>query len=431
MNQEKPGPRFFYGWVIVTASMAVIAVSVGLTQSFGIFFKPLLAEFGWNRAQTSAAYSLGFLTQGVFAMGAGALSDRYGPKKVLVVSGLIFALGNILMFSVRTLWQLYVVYGLINGLGRSGLFGPVVATVTRWFTEKRGLALGIMLSGGGVGTALLPIASQYLVTAYGWRMAFVWAGLLSGVVIVVAAQFLKHGPRAAGLVPYGEAAPIEGIRGGTGGGAEGGAAASGIPLREALVSRALWLVLLASAMGGLAIQMTFVHMAAHATDVGLSVAVAASLFTVVGITNVIGKLTMGVYSDRYGRKAALVIGFGLGAVVMLWLIPARVPWMFYAFAAGFGFTYAGRLVQFPALIGELFGLGSLGVLAGVLSLSSTLGSATGAYLGGYLFDATGSYDLAFLIAAAGLAAGLVSVLLVRAPRWRKYPAGGGDFGQAL
>ena len=427
MNQEKSGPRFFYGWVIVTASMAVIAVSVGLTQSFGIFFKPLLAEFGWNRAQTSAAYSIGFLTQGVFAMGAGALSDRYGPKKVLAVSGLIFALGNILMFKVHTLGQLYLVYGLINGLGRSGLFSPVVATVTRWFTEKRGLALGIMLSGGGVGTALLPLASQYLVTAYGWRLAFVWVGLISGVAIVVAAQFMKHGPREAGLVPYGEAAPDEDAKGGS----VVGDAASGIPLREAMVSRALWLVLLASALGGLAIQMTFVHLAAHATDVGLSAAVAASLFTVVGISNVIGKLSMGIYSDRYGRKAALVIGFGLGAVVMLWLIPARGPWLFYAFAAGFGFTYAGRLVQFPALMGELFGLGSLGALAGVLSLSSTLGSSTGAYLGGYVFDVTESYDLAFLIAAAGLFVALVSVLLVRAPRWREYPVSGGDFGQAL
>ncbi|MFQ5827398.1 MAG: MFS transporter [Dehalococcoidia bacterium] len=420
MNQEKSGPRFFYGWVIVAASLAVIAVSVGITQSFGIFFKPLISEFGWSRAQVSLAFSLSFLSQGVFALGAGALSDRYGPKRVLVVSGLIFALGNILMFGVHALWQFYLVYGLIHGMGRSGHYSTVVSTVPRWFTEKRGLALGIMLSGGGVGNTLFPPLSQYLITAFGWRLAFVLVGLIAGVVIVAAAQFIKYSPREAGLVPYGEAAVPEPTAVGVGLPETGGGGASGLSFRGALSTRALWLVLVAGILSNVAIQMTYVHLVAHATDVGLSAAFAASLFIIIGGFNIVGKLSMGIFSDRFGRKAALVICFGLGAMAMLWLTQARTPWMFYAFATGFGFAYAGWIPQFPALMGDLFGLGSLGALVGAVSLANTLGSSTGAYLGGYIFDVRGSYDLAFVITAAGLIVGVALILSVRAPRDTLY-----------
>jgi MFS family permease len=420
MNQERSGPRFFYGWVIVAASLAVIAVSVGFTQSFGIFFKPLISEFGWSRAQVSLAFSLGFLSQGVFALGAGALSDRYGPKRVLVVSGLIFALGNILMFSVHALWQFYLVYGLIHGMGRSGHYSTVVSTVPRWFTEKRGLALGIMLSGGGVGTALFPPLSQYLVTTFGWRLAFVLVGLISGVVIVAAAQFMKYGARGVGLVPYGEAAIPEPTVVGVGLPEAGRDGASGLSFRRALSTGSLWLVLISGILSSVAIQLTYVHLVAYATDVGLSTAVAASLFTVIGIFNITGKLSMGIFSDHFGRRAALVICFGLGATAMLWLTQARTPWMFYVFATVFGFAYAGWIPQFPALLGDLFGLGSLGALVGAISLANTLGSSTGAYLGGYIFDVTGSYNLAFIITAAGLVVGVALILAVRAPRDTLY-----------
>ena len=195
---ESRQPKIFYGYIVVAVAFLIMMIMWGTSYSFGVFFKPLLAEFGWTRAMTSGAYSLCMLLTGLLSIGTGRLTDRFGPRVVVTGCGLFLGLGCLLVSQVSALWQLYLFYGVMIGAGLSGAVVPMVATVARWFVKRRGMMTGITISGLGMGTLVMPPITNWLISTYGWRTSYIIIGITALVLVTSAAQFMKRDPAQIG-----------------------------------------------------------------------------------------------------------------------------------------------------------------------------------------------------------------------------------------
>ena len=168
--------RYFYGYNIVAAGFIIQAVSVGVMFTYGVFFKEFQAELGWSRGAISGAASLAFFIMGAVGILAGKLNDRIGPRVIIAVSGISLGIGYLLMSQLRSLWQLYLLYGVLVGIGFSPHDVITLSTVTRWFVKRRGMMSGIVKVGTGAGQLLVPLIAASLITAYGWRNSYLIEG---------------------------------------------------------------------------------------------------------------------------------------------------------------------------------------------------------------------------------------------------------------
>jgi MFS family permease len=383
-----------------------MVMHAGIIYSYGIFFKHLIADFGWSRAATSGVHSLFMLSHGGLAIYTGVLIDKYGPAKVMAACAFIAGLGLVLSSRVTSLWQLYVTYGLIVGVGESAGFGAVTATTARWFTSRRGLALGIVASGTGLGTLILAPVAERLIAANGWAFTYLVLGVAAWVVMIPSSLLLRRAP----------AEVQQGFHGGSGVPARRPAGlGTGVSLRTATHHRPLWMLLFIYFLFNFCLQLVMIHLVNYATDIGIASLIAATFISVVGAGSFIGRLVMGTASDRIGSNNALLVCCSTLTITLVFLIFASEVWMFYLFAAIFGFAYGGEVPQMPVLVGRYFGLRAVAALVGVVVFGATTGGAIGAWMGGRIFDVTQSYQLAFIIAAgASLAAVLLTVMLKKA-----------------
>ena len=409
---------FYFGWVIVATAFLEHVLAVELINSQGIFLKPVSAEFGWSGGATAGAFGLASIMTGLFVPVMGALTDRYGPRMMATAEGLLLALGLFCISQIGSLWQLYLFSGLFLGIGKSAGWGSVQPTIPRWFNARRGLAQGIVQSGGGLGTVLLPLLLTLLILSLGWRGAYMTAALFVAVLLISIAQVFRRYPQDMGLLPDGRAEPVEMAGKGpeplSHHGPEPGSG-QGFTLRQALATGALRRLFLIAIAASFSHQLVVFHLVPYATDRGISPVMAATLMSVLGTANMAGKLTMGPVSDRIGRRTVIALCFGLEAAMLLWLIVAWGPWSLYLFAALFGFAYGGRMPMFPAITADLFGLGSLGVIYGLVGTSMSIGWGLGAFMGGYIFDIMQSYDYAFLLAAMLLLGGIGLLITLGRP----------------
>ena len=402
--------------MIVGAAVCSAIVAYAVHYSFGIFFKPLAAEFGWTRTMTSAAFALYMVSRGGFGILTGWATDKYGPKIVVAVGGIFIGLGLLLTSQISALWQLYLFYSLLVGLGSSIDFAPLVSTVSRWFTKKRGLATGIVVAGAGVGTAVMPRPASYFIEAYGWSTSYIILGIVVLVIIVLAALLLRRRPEDMGLLPYGGAEAAKGHQPD----AETGKGSpsldkSGISLRGAVRSWPFWALFVMVFLTSTCLYMVMVHIVPHVSDVGISETTAANLMMVIGISSICGRLGSGWVSDAIGRRTTLAICLFCQAAVVFSLMWVHSVDIFYVFAVVFGLAYGGLVPQFPLIAGELFGLRALGAIIGLEMLGTSLGGAAGPLLGGYVFDVAGSYSTAFLIGTIGLVISLILVSQLKPP----------------
>jgi MFS family permease len=400
---------FFYGWVIVIASLAIQTVVFGAMYSFGVFFKPLSAELGLSRTATSLVAAIGAVVVGLLGIAAGALSDRYGPRIVVFTSGFLLGLGHLLTSWINAAWQLYLTYGLVRGLGTSGAYSPILSTVARWFEKKRGLALGMVVAGIGLGTMLLLPFSAYLITTYQWRQSIRIIGVLIWVIVLPAALFLRRNPEEMKLLPYGRLATAEAESPSAGDAAAGRSST----LWEALSTRNLWTLLFIFALYAFALGMVMVHLVPYATDIGISPTMAATFMSAIGGASITGRIGMGAIADRIGIKAAMAISLAFMAVPLSLLSGVHIPLFFYLLTIIFGFGYGGMVPQLPAATGYIFGMKSLGSIFGVVTLGATMGQATGPLLAGYIYDVTQSYQSAFLLGVLSLFLGITLALTLK------------------
>jgi len=409
----RTGTGFFYGYAVVAAAMLIVLLHYGTRSSFGIFFKPMLAEFGWTRGLTSGAFTLSMLFQGVGSIFMGRLNDKLGPRFVMTLCGFLLGAGYLLMSRTDSSWQLYLFYGVVVGTGMSGAFVALLSTAARWFVKRRGMMTGIVIGGIGVGTFLVPPAANWLISVYDWRPAYAIMGGVLLVISVLAAQVLRRDPARMGLEPYGDT-----------GGKEAGPAFGdrGFSLREAAVTRQFWMLMIIYFCFGYSVFTINVHLVPHVTDLGIAATTAASVLAAAGAMNAAGCVGLGGAADSIGSRRVSAISFILIAAGVFWLVPISEAWMFYLFAVVYGIGSGGGAPVESTMTAELFGMKSHGLLLGVVSFSFTIGGAFGPFLTGYLFDVNGSYQTAFLICASVGALGFIFSVLLRPMKGRK--AGG-------
>ncbi|MFC1845985.1 MFS transporter, partial [Chloroflexota bacterium] len=397
-------PRFFYGYIVVGLCFLIMMVAFGLFDSYGIFVKPLTTTFNWTRATTSAAYSLSFLIFGFVGIVLGGLTDKFGPRLVLTICGVFLGAGYMLMSQLSSLWQLYVFYGVIIGIGMSALYAPILSLIARWFVKRRGLMTGIVLSGLGIGQLVAPPIVSRLVSVYDWNLTYIFIGIAALIVIVVATQFLKRDPGKIGQRPYGEeAGMLQASEAGT----------NDYSLREAFHSIQFYILIGIKICYGYYMFSIIVHIIPHATDLGISSIDAANILAIHGGAMVVASFLLGRLCDRIGPRKVYIICFSIALVSLLLLMQSSAMWMFYLFAILFGLANGGNVVSDAPLVARLFGLKSIGTIIGVSSCSFSIGVAVGPLLTGHLFDSTDSYMGAFITCAAISAVGIVLTSIIR------------------
>jgi MFS family permease len=401
--------RPHYGWIIVAASFFVTTITSASGYTFGVFLPPWRETFGWSAAAVSGAYSVCILFYTGLGVVAGWGVDKYGPKGTTITGGLFLVSGLLLTSQVNALWQLYVTYGLI-GIGMSSTYSPLMTTASRWFTKRKGLALGAIGSGISAGPLIMAPVATYIILNHGWRFCFQVMGCTAGLTIV-AALMLKRGPEARSMFRTGEgdirsvSDPQPKIGSPTSESTE-------FSLREAASTKAYWMLGGAFMMVGTGLQMVLVHIVSYSQIQGASPLIAATVLSFITGSSIAGRIIMGMVSDRIGRKTTLIICVFLEGSMLMWLIWASSSWMLFVFAAFFGFGYGGHGTQFPALTGEIFGLTHMGAILGAVVFFWGMGSALGSTMAGYIFDMTGSYRGAFMTgAAAMLMAGTTTIFL--------------------
>jgi MFS family permease len=390
----------------------MLVMQAGIMYSYGVFFKQLTADFGWSRAATSGVHSLFMLSHGGLAIFMGWLVDRAGPAKIMAFCGFAAGLGLVLTSRISALWQLYLTYGLIVGVGLSGHYTTATATTARWFIKRRGLALGIVTSGVGLGTLILVPVVERLITVYGWSTTYFILGVAAAAVTIPTALFLKRDPAEKQLRPYGGGTAVATLN--TANDAKTGRSQeTGMALKAAALQKQLWMLFAVYFLFNFCLQMVMVHLVNYATDMGIESLIAATFISIIGMGSFSGRLIMGSISDRIGASTALLICCAILMITMVWLIFSTELWMFYLFAIVFGFAYGGEVPQMPVLIGQFFGLRGLAALVGVVVFGATSGGAVGAWVGGEIFDVTHSYQMAFIIAAIAGSSAVVITLAVK------------------
>jgi MFS family permease len=379
-------------WLIVAALFVVTYGIATPLAAYGVFLPVLAEHFGWSRGAISAALSLNLLVGGVAGFGVGALADRHGPRVLLMVTVTLAGAAFALVAVVSALWQLYLLIGLLGGIGMSSFYLLSTATVTHWFDERRGLALALVLVGFNLGYITGGPLAAWLITDLGWRAAYWVLGGVCGLLSFCAAATVRL-PRAAErrilhrAVPAGAAGP----RGG------------GTTLRQSLADPRQWgLNLSWLLLGALAIMIS-VHAVPFARDRGVSLADASLALTAYGIGSVAGRLTAGAVSDRLGTRATIGAAYVLelvALVAMLWL-PSSAALLASLVVFGAGFAASDTMVA--KVIPEVFGLRAIGAIMGVLTLGWRLGAAIGPAAAGFLYDLTGSYTVPFGAAPVAVA----------------------------
>lgn len=396
--------KYRYGHVIAATCFGIQAVGIGTYISYGVLFNPLIDEFGWSRASISGAASIAFLLMGFLGIGVGRLNDKFGPRVLMTVSGVFFGLGYFLMSRLESIWQLYLFFAIIFGIGLSTVDVIALSTIARWFVRKRGFATGIVKVGTGAGQMTIPFLASILIIRYGWRSSCAIIGVAVLVILVAIAQLLRRDPGQMGLSPDGDASgsthrPISDIE--------------GLALREAMRTRQFWTICAAMLAIVFCLLTVMVHIVPFAQEINVSPTRAASVLSAIAGVSMAGRFISGLAIDRIGSKRVILFCFILLIAGLLWLQIATELWMLYLFAVVYGFAHGGFFTAFSPLIAEFFGIKFHGALFGITMFSGNFGGALGPVMAGYVFDVTGAYAGAFWICTVIAILGFVLVALLK------------------
>ncbi len=400
---------FFYGWIVVIALTVVMAIIYGAQFSFSVFLKPLSEWFFWTRAMTSGALSTSLWVGGLLGILMGALTDKYGPRVVIIIGALLGGSGYLLISQTNALWHLYLGFGVLIAINTSTGWTPITATVSRWFTEKRVLALGIVTAGIGLGQMFIPLLATHLIAGYDWRTAYIVIAVLVWVIVISAAMLVRRSPQDMGLLPDGKTAVRKDER-------TEAAEVKQWSYREAVQTLPFWLLVAINVVVAGTLFLTGIHIVAHATDLEIGATSAVLILTFMGGANILAKIVIGFIAAKIGSKSTLLLCLTLEAVALFCFIGVKELWMFCAVATLFGFGIGGGAPPLTAMVAEFFGVRSVGVIMGLTGVGWAAGCAIGTFLGDYLFDISGSYVMAFLVGGVVTVIGMMLAYLLRAPK---------------
>ncbi len=375
---------------VMVCATSILALAIGIRLSFGLFLQPMSQTLGWGRETFAFAIALQNILWGVTQPLMGMLADKYGARKVVAMGGLGYCLGLYLMSQATSPLTLNLTTGLLIGVSLSATsFAVVLGVVGRAVSERnRSMALGLASAGGSVGQALILPIGQALITAYGWVLAL--GGLAAIAFLMV--------PLAAALGPSERKSRKE--------------------LNEQLISHAVaeaglhrgyWLLMAGFFVCGFHVTFIATHLPAYIVDSGLSPGLGATALALIGLFNIIGSCFWGIVGGKYSKKYSLSSLYLARAVLIAALVLFPISNLsILVFASGMGFLWLGTVPLTSGLIGQIFGVRYLSTLFGIVFFSHQIGAFLGVWLGGYIFDVTGSYDIVWYVS---IALGVLSALL--------------------
>jgi MFS family permease len=353
---------------------------MGAMSSLSVFLQPISEATGWSRSGISSAASINWLCMGLGSFGWGALSDRFGARVVVLSGGLLLGLGLVTASQAATLGQFQLLWGLLVGLGAGSFYAPLTAVTMRWFTRHRVLAVALVSAGLGLGSMILGPLARWLTSTWDWRVAMLAIGDLAWLVIVPCA-FLVRNPPPLAAAAASSAAPVAGRE---------------LSIGEALRTPQFAAIAFTHFACCAAHSGPIFHMVTHAIDRGVPAMAAATVLGVAGLSSLGGRIVCGIVADRVGAKRTLLVGLSVQAIAVIFYVVTQGLVSFYALAVVFGAAYGGVMPLYAVLVREYFGERIMGAAFGAVGLVATFGMALGAWVGGLLYDASGSYSWLFV-----------------------------------
>lgn len=394
-----------HAWILLGGAFLTFSISASLMHAYTVFLLAFIGEFGWTRAQSSIAYSVSQLVSGGSAPLVGWLVDRLGSRRMVLIGGVLLTLGLLASAYATSLWQVVVLYGLVMTLGSNSLGMVVfVPMISRHFVRSRGLAVSILQSANGFGRAFSAPVAQIMISGLGWRTAYLWeAGFMAVLVIPLAAIFRRT--------------EVDGGRDGAG----------SAPLRhwtlgEAMRMRPFWLLFTVYLLTGVGSFLVSLHQLSFAVSVGFDPQYAAEVLGMGAFFSLPGIIVTGILSDRIGRELSAMLTYGvsiLGVIFALFIHSADQHLLLWLHACFFGLTWGARGPAITAKAADLFPGPQLGSILGVITVGTGLGAGIGSWSAGWIYDVSGSYQMAFYASIGAYLLGLVAFAALRRPPSRK------------
>ncbi len=394
-----------YRWVIVAAGGLISCVAIGAMFSLPVFLRPIAADTGWSVTAISAAMTIGFLAMAFASVAWGTLSDRIGPRLVVLIGSVVLSLSLALASRATSLIEFQLVFGLLVGGSIAAIFAPMMACVTGWFDTHRSLAVSLVSAGMGMAPMTMSPLAAWLVSNHGWRASMlIIAGVAAALMIPTA--FLVRRPPA--LAAQGSAGEIDQPQ---------------MSMKQALRSPQFLVLLLTNFFCCATHSGPIFHTVSYAVTCGIPIMAAVSIYSVEGLAGMGGRIAFGLLGDRLGAKNVLVGGLLLQAFGALAYVFARGLGEFYAAAAVFGFIYAGIMPLYAVLARENFPLRMMGTVIGGTAMAGSLGMAAGPVAGGLIYDAFATYTWLYVGSwAIGIGAFLIAMMFRPFPKEKAEPA---------
>jgi MFS family permease len=396
----KEEPTFKFDWIIVSVSFLNLALVYAIWYSFSVFFVAILKDFGWSRSLTAGAFSLFIIIHGIIGLFVGWMVDRFGPRRVILLGSLFLGTGLTLCSLIHTWWQFYLFWGVITagGIGSTG-WVPNVAIINQRFKEKKGLAMGIISSGIGIGMLVLTPSFQFLINQIGWRMTYrIIALFIPSIVIIIAIAFLKKFQKTI-PIPLAEEEVYQTVMKDPLIANEEWASKTWT-VWWAIKTKQFWLMGFSFFSGSFITQSIFTHQVAFFVDHGIEALFASYLVGLIGIVSIAGKILWGALSDKIGREITFTIGiiFSISGMIILILF-SFYPFLglTYFFSICLGLGYAVTAALPPLIIADIFEGKAFGSIFGSIMVFVGIGGAIGAWFAGFIYDQLGSYVPLFII----------------------------------
>lgn len=389
-----------YRWVIVAAGGLLGCVAIGAMFSLPVFLRPMSQDTGWSVTGISTAMTIGFLAMAAASMVWGGLSDRFGPRVVVLTGSAVLAASLALASRSGSLTEFQLLFGLLVGAATAAVFAPMMACVTGWFDTQRGLAVSLVSAGMGMAPMTMAPLAAWLVTIHDWRTAMLIMAGIAAVLMIPAALLVRRPPA------------LDGEQTGT----ATNEPQSDMTFRQAVRSPQFITLLLANFFCCATHSGPIFHTVSYAVTCGIPMIAAVSIYSVEGLAGMFGRIGFGLAGDRFGAQRVLVIGLLAQAFGVLAYVFVSQLGGFYAVAVLVGFIYAGTMPLYAVIIRENFPLRMMGTIIGGMAMAGSLGMSTGPLLGGLIYDHFDSYALMY-VGSWGM--GLAAMLILLA--FRPFP----------
>ena len=400
--------RTHYRWIIVAAGGVLGCVAIGGLFSLPVFLRPIAQDTAWSTTGISTAMTLAFVALALGSIGWGYLSDRVGPRIVVLAGSVLLTAGLALASLATSLVAFQLSFGVIVGISAAAIFAPMMACVTGWFDTRRSLAVSLVSAGMGMAPMTMSPLAAWLVQVHDWRTSLQIIAALVASIMVPVALLVRRPPALA--QPAAAAAP-------------GAAHEPALSVGQALRSAPFLILVVTSFLSCATHSGPIFHTVSYAVTCGIPLMAAVSIYSLEGLAGMGGRLVFGLLGDRFGAARVLVLALLAQAVVVLGYVYARELGSFYTVAALFGFTYAGVMPLFAVIARENFPLRMMGTVIGGTTMASSLGMALGPVLGGLIYDSFSSYAWLFIGAfSLGIGAFLAALAFTRLPRRRTMVA---------